>query len=195
MHRSIGMDPHAASIAGTEYCVCCIGIRVRASQVREAIHVKFVPGALNPTGKPDYEGNTYKYWHAGQNNTGWNYVSAAALRAATGRRSSATHVACLVHHLALLLMDAWHRGSQNQSRMHLLDVYPELIASYRTLIFNGDFDACVPYLHNERWTQHLAEEQGWETLREWQAWQMDEQVAGYVTTFGGGDVSNFTFAT
>jgi hypothetical protein len=85
--------------------------------------------------------------------------------------------------------------SQNQSRMHLLDVYPELIASYRTLSFNGDFDACVPYLHNERWTQHLAEEQGWETLREWQAWQMDEQVAGYVTTFGGGDVSNFTFAT
>jgi len=28
--------------------------------VRKAIHVKFVPSASNPTGKPDYEGNTYK---------------------------------------------------------------------------------------------------------------------------------------
>lgn len=114
MHRSISMDSHAASIAGTEYCVCCNRIRVCASQVREAIHVKFVPGALNPTGKPDYEGNTYKYWHAGQNNTGWNYVSAAALRAATGRRSSATHVACLVlnplGNPSCSWMPAWHRS-------------------------------------------------------------------------------------
>ena len=36
----------------------------------------------------------------------------------------------------------------NQSRPHLLTIYPTLAASYRTLIFNGDFDACVPYLHN-----------------------------------------------
>lgn len=86
--------------------------------------------------------------------------------------------------------------SQNQSRMHLLDVYPDLITSYRTLIFNGDFDACVPYLHNERWTKHLADEHGWVTTRAWQAWQMDEQVAGYFTAFGTStDVSNFTFAT
>ena len=52
-------------------------------QVREALHVKFVPSAQNPTGKPDYEGNTYKYWHAGQNNSGWNYVSLVLLLAAT----------------------------------------------------------------------------------------------------------------
>ena len=45
-----------------------------------------------------------KYWHAGANNTGWNY---------------------------------------NQSRAHLLDVYPTFISKYRTLIFNGDFDACA----------------------------------------------------
>jgi hypothetical protein len=53
-------------------------------------------------GQPDYEGNSYKYWHSGKNNTGWVY---------------------------------------NQSRMDLLDVYPEFIAAYRTLIFNGDFGA------------------------------------------------------
>jgi hypothetical protein len=34
--------------------------------------------------------------------------------------------------------------------MDLLDVYPEFIAAYRTLIFNGDFDACVPYLPTVR---------------------------------------------
>jgi len=32
----------------------------------------------------------------------------------------------------------------NESRPHLLDVYPEFIDAYRTLIFNGDFDGCVP---------------------------------------------------
>lgn len=29
----------------------------------------------------------------------------------------------------------------NESRAHLLDVYPEFIEHYRTLIFSGDFDA------------------------------------------------------
>ena len=44
--------------------------------------------------------------------------------------------------------------------------------------------------------QHLADAQGWTTSREWQAWQMDEQVAGYFTSFGTSEkVSNFTFAT
>ena len=44
--------------------------------VREAIHVKFVPSTQNPSGKPDYEGNTYHYWHPTANasaNEGWNY--------------------------------------------------------------------------------------------------------------------------
>jgi hypothetical protein len=78
-------------------------------EVRKALHVKPPAGGKwrGPSDQPDYEGNSYKYWHAGANNSGWNY---------------------------------------NQSREHLLDVYPSFIRSYRTLIFNGDFDACVPYL-------------------------------------------------
>ena len=155
--------------------------------------MKFVPSAQNPTGKPDYEGNTYKYWHAGQNNSGWNYVSLVL-------HLAPTPVQFMIRSVKMCGFPKTRHGrfacAQNQSRMHLLDVYPELIASYRTLIFNGDFDACVPYLHNERWTQHLADEQGWKTTRQWQAWQMDEQVAGYLTSFGTStEVSNFTFAT
>ena len=57
-------------------------------QVRDALHVKFVPSAQNPTGQPDYEGNTYKYWHAGQNNSGWNYVSLVAARERQSARAS-----------------------------------------------------------------------------------------------------------
>jgi carboxypeptidase C (cathepsin A) len=60
-------------------------------------------------------------------------------------------------------------------------------------------DACVPYLHNERWTQHLAQQKGWKPTREWEAWSVDDQVAGYVTSYSGGTapsiVENFTFAT
>ena len=31
----------------------------------------------------------------------------------------------------------------------LLPIYPTLISTYRTLIFNGDVDGCVPYIGNE----------------------------------------------
>ena len=78
-------------------------------------------------------------------------------------------------------------------------MYPRLAAAYRTLIFNGDFDACVPYLHNELWVESLAKAEGWEATREWETWTVDSQTAGYVTSYSGGAapdiVKNFTFAT
>jgi len=70
----------------------------------------------------------------------------------------------------------------------LMPIYPTLIKNYRTLIFNGDVDACVPYNGNEEWTESL----GLPVKQGWHAWFVDEQVAGYVTTY---DVNNFSFLT
>ena len=46
-------------------------------------------------------------------------------------------------------------------RDHLIANYPTWIAKYRTLIYNGDFDGCVPYLANQGWTYHVAAQMGW----------------------------------
>ncbi len=70
----------------------------------------------------------------------------------------------------------------------LLPLYPTLIARYRTLIYNGDVDACVPYTDNEVWTSGL----GFDVAQGWRAWAVNGQVAGYVTTY---NVNNFTFLT
>jgi len=70
----------------------------------------------------------------------------------------------------------------------LLTIYPTLIKNYRTLIFNGDVDACVPYNGNEAWTESL----GIPVKQGWRAWMVDEQVAGYVTTY---DLNGFAFLT
>lgn len=73
----------------------------------------------------------------------------------------------------------WHEGANNtgwnynESRPHLLDVYPTFIEHYRTLIFNGDFDACVPYIFNDGWTKWLAGKEGWKMTREWEPWLLD----------------------
>jgi len=70
----------------------------------------------------------------------------------------------------------------------LLPLYPTLISNYRTLIYNGDADACVPYSGSEQWTESLniTKSQGW------RQWLVDDQVAGYVTTYS---LNNFTFLT
>eukprot|EP00118_Oscarella_pearsei_P016108 m.151064 g.151064 ORF g.151064 m.151064 type:complete len:461 (+) comp38566_c0_seq1:151-1533(+) len=70
----------------------------------------------------------------------------------------------------------------------VLVLYPNLIRAYRTLIYNGDVDACVPYTDNEEWTSGL----GFPLKEAWRPWLVDNQVAGYVTTY---DVNGFTFAT
>jgi len=70
----------------------------------------------------------------------------------------------------------------------LLPIYPTLIKNYRTLIYNGDVDACVPYNGNEQWTESL----GLPLKEGWRAWMVDKQVAGYVTTY---DVNGFAFIT
>ncbi len=59
----------------------------------------------------------------------------------------------------------------------------------RVIIYNGDADACVPYLDNEAWVESL----GFSVTKPWTAWQTpDAQVGGYVIAYAN---NNFTFAT
>jgi carboxypeptidase C (cathepsin A) len=70
----------------------------------------------------------------------------------------------------------------------VLDIYPTLIQKYRTLIYNGDVDDCVPYIDNEEWTSGL----GFPVKEPWRPWFVNEQVAGYVTSY---EINDFTFIT
>jgi len=70
----------------------------------------------------------------------------------------------------------------------LLPIYPTLIKRYRTLIYNGDVDACVPYVGDQKWTSGL----GFEVDQSWHQWLVDSQVAGYATSY---KTNGFTFVT
>jgi hypothetical protein len=69
------------------------------------------------------------------------------------------------------------------------DTYPALIANMRVLIFNGDWDACVPYTDNEAWTEGM----GLKVADDWHPWMYGGQVGGYATRYFG--PNNFTFIT
>ena len=75
------------------------------------------------------------------------------------------------------------------------DLYPEIVKRYRTVIYNGDVDACVPYNSNEDWTVALAAQQGWQELEAWRPWTVNDIPAGYVTSYGTPGPANFTFLT
>lgn len=79
------------------------------------------------------------------------------------------------------------------------NTYPLLVGSLRVVIFNGDWDACVPYTDGEAWTEGM----GFPVKTSWHAWTYTStegnanQVAGYAT---GYDVSalgsgSFEFVT
>lgn len=77
------------------------------------------------------------------------------------------------------------------------DTYPTLVSKLKVLIYNGDWDACVPYTDNQAWTDNM----GYPTLRPWHAWTYltgnSSQVGGYsikydVSALGGG---SFEFRT
>eukprot|EP00755_Sulcionema_specki_P006138 Sspe_Gene.34647::Locus_16828_Transcript_2_2_Confidence_0.667_Length_2483::g.34647::m.34647/K16296/SCPL-I; serine carboxypeptidase-like clade I len=85
--------------------------------------------------------------------------------------------------------------SYNSNRPNLpRDTYPALISNFRVLIYNGDWDACVPYTDNEAWTEGM----GYPVLDEWHPWKYASkddkslQVGGYATRYAK---NNFTFIT
>jgi carboxypeptidase C (cathepsin A) len=70
------------------------------------------------------------------------------------------------------------------------DTYPALNDKYRVLVYNGDWDACVPYTDNEGWTEGM----GYEVKTAWHPWLYNSnQVGGYATTYN--TANNFTFIT
>ena len=51
----------------------------------------------------------------------------------------------------------------------------------RILKFSGDTDGAVPTYGSERWIRDL----GWDTVKEWQPWIIDNQVAGFNKYYDG----------
>lgn len=69
------------------------------------------------------------------------------------------------------------------------DTYPLLVNNIHVLIYNGDWDACVPYTDNEAWTENM----GFPVRSPWHSWTFvssdgnENQVGGYAVEY---DVSN-----
>ena len=67
------------------------------------------------------------------------------------------------------------------------------------IIYNGDWDACVPWTDNQAWTSAM----GFPIESPWHAWeyelttegQTSKQVGGYSTVYSGPGAYNFTFIT
>lgn len=69
------------------------------------------------------------------------------------------------------------------------NTYPQLVSDINVIVFNGDWDACVPYTDNEAWTENM----GYPVKNSWHAWTYTSpsgatnQVAGYAVEY---DVSS-----
>ena len=65
------------------------------------------------------------------------------------------------------------------------NTYPKLISHISVVIFNGDWDACVPYTDNEAWTEGM----GFPISKHWHPWLYTSlsgntnQVAGYAIQY------------
>ena len=91
--------------------------------------------------------------------------------------------------------------SYNSTRTNLpRDTYPYLIANIRVVVYNGDWDACVPYTDGELWTSGM----GLPVKKAWHAWKYTSlngntnQVAGYATEYDVsqlGTKGSFDFVT
>eukprot|EP00039_Didymoeca_costata_P018723 m.334701 g.334701 ORF g.334701 m.334701 type:complete len:473 (+) comp17413_c0_seq1:23-1441(+) len=79
------------------------------------------------------------------------------------------------------------------------DTYPLLVNNMRVVIYNGDWDACVPYTDNEAWTSGM----GYPIETDWHPWQYNLtfegttslQVGGYSTVYKTPSGNPFTFIT
>jgi len=66
-----------------------------------------------------------------------------------------------------------------------ITLYPELVKKLRILIYNGDADACVPYIGNEEWIGDLEEQGILEETSPWAPWFTSNTAtaAGYLTEY------------
>eukprot|EP00947_MAST-08B_sp_MAST-8B-sp1_P000018 g18.t1 len=107
----------------------------------------------------------------------------------------ATHVKPIAFRWATCATaDGW---SYKSTRPNLpRDTYPLLVKNMRVIIYNGDWDSCVPWTDNEAWTSHM----GFPVRKPWHVWSYSpqdaptaNQVGGYATTYD--TPTNFTFLT
>eukprot|EP01059_Diplonema_ambulator_P034127 TRINITY_DN7488_c1_g1_i1.p1 TRINITY_DN7488_c1_g1~~TRINITY_DN7488_c1_g1_i1.p1 ORF type:complete len:487 (+),score=156.64 TRINITY_DN7488_c1_g1_i1:38-1498(+) len=106
------------------------------------------------------------------------------------------------------VQQAMHLGKPEQSRFEYtqsgpasVTLYPKLVKNMRVLIYNGDADACVPYLGNEEWTTDLADTGALTEIAPWHPWyyKVGEVLAtptGYATSYNVTNATyDFTFIT
>mmetsp|Transcript_31760 Transcript_31760/g.32362 ORF Transcript_31760/g.32362 Transcript_31760/m.32362 type:complete len:510 (-) Transcript_31760:244-1773(-) len=66
-----------------------------------------------------------------------------------------------------------------------VNTYPKLVSRIAVIIYNGDWDACVPVIDNETWTASM----GYEATSNWHPWTyhssagQSNQVAGYAIEY------------
>lgn len=76
------------------------------------------------------------------------------------------------------------------------DTYPLLVSNIEVTIFNGDWDACVPYTDGEMWTEGM----GYPVKNNWHLWTYTSaagnanQVAGYATEYDVSSEGDGSFA-
>ncbi|XP_031130588.1 serine carboxypeptidase-like 13 [Ipomoea triloba] len=58
---------------------------------------------------------------------------------------------------------------------------------YRSLIYSGDHDPCIPFLSTLAWIKSL----NYSIINDWKPWWIDDQIAGYTMTYS----NQMTFAT
>ena len=106
---------------------------------------------------------------------------------------------------------ALHLKAGSGSRFHYalsgpasITLWPFLAANLRILIYNGDADACVPYIGNAEWIESLEERGVLKEKHAWRPWYVDDKgrlggkpPAGYVTSYdvAGAPDFDFSFAT
>lgn len=65
------------------------------------------------------------------------------------------------------------------------NTYPFLVSNIQVVIYNGDWDACVPYTDGEGWTESM----GYSVKTSWHNWRYtsvagnEDQVAGYAVEY------------
>ena len=85
----------------------------------------------------------------------------------------------------------------NSTRPNLpRDTYPYLISRIKVLVYNGDWDACVPYTDNAGWTESM----GYETMSPWKTWfyraqDNSTQIGGYSVVYNTTNVSVSTLSS
>jgi len=91
------------------------------------------------------------------------------------------------------------RFSYNASGPASITLYPELVKKLRIMIYNGDADACVPYIGNEEWISDLESQGILQESKPWTPWftkGVNQAPAGYVTKFSvNGSEQEFKFVT